>query len=162
MEETSNNVANGFPHKKMQRITGAPNYQTIYDLHQKLNANAASIPTTLEGGSNGHLGLTLSDNRYHQETGHHYVAPNHPGPAPIIAQGTTALAERNERGTYMSQLRGFNQHSNVSNALKQNIVEAVDEIYLDGVKNTLTGFLNVTPYEMLQHLYRTKGKITTR
>lgn len=161
MEET-NNVLSEFPHKLMEWVIGPPTYETIYELHQKINANAASILSTLGRDASGHLGLTLSDAWYFQETGIHYTLPVHPGATPVIAAGTNALSKRNERATHIVELRTFNQHVSVSNALTQNIVKAIDEIYLGGVKNSLTGYLSVTSFQMIQHLYRTKGKITSK
>ena len=50
---------NAFP-TTVTPITGEPNYASLKSLKDKLEANAASIPTTLGGSNHGYLGLILS------------------------------------------------------------------------------------------------------
>ena len=52
-------IIEGFPYPTLHRIVGEPNYASIADLHQKLNANAASVNSNLGCGTLGHLWLTL-------------------------------------------------------------------------------------------------------
>jgi hypothetical protein len=43
---------------------GKPTYETLQTLVTELKANAGSVPSTLGGGQNGHLGIILSPPRY--------------------------------------------------------------------------------------------------
>ena len=56
-------VINAFP-TAITKITGKPNYESLKNLKDELKANAASIPTTLGGGTHGYLGLILSPAAY--------------------------------------------------------------------------------------------------
>ena len=56
-------VTNAFP-TAVTKITGEPNYESLKTLKDELKANAASIPTTLGGGTHGYLGLILSPAAY--------------------------------------------------------------------------------------------------
>ena len=56
-------VTNAFP-TAVTKITGEPNYESLKNLKDELKANAASIPTTLGGGTHGYLGLILSPAAY--------------------------------------------------------------------------------------------------
>ena len=45
-------------------------------------------------------------------------------------------------------------------ALKNQLIAAVDELYLKAIQDRVTEYTNITLYAMLQHLYDTYGKIT--
>ncbi len=53
-----------FQHKVLSKIHGKPTYESLQNISTELKANASSVPSTLGGGFNGHLGLLLSDARY--------------------------------------------------------------------------------------------------
>ena len=52
-----------FQHKVLTKVHGKPMYETLQVLTTELKANAGSVPSTLGGGSHGHLGFLLSDIR---------------------------------------------------------------------------------------------------
>lgn len=61
----------------------------------------SSIPSDLDGGVHGHLGLGLDDASYFAFTNEHYVRPVHPGPS-NIQPGTAhheAICLRDEHAT---------------------------------------------------------------
>jgi hypothetical protein len=49
-----------FQHKVLTKIHGEPTYESLQNISTELKANASSVPSTLGGGQNGHLGLLLS------------------------------------------------------------------------------------------------------
>ena len=51
MAPTIENYINGFPHPQINKIQGTPSYETIAEIQKLLNANAASVNTTLGGGN---------------------------------------------------------------------------------------------------------------
>ena len=78
-----------FQHKLLTKIHGKPTYESLQNISTELKANASSVPTSLGGGQNGHLGLLLSDARY--ITVAHavpWVTPGNPGPFAPPAAGT--------------------------------------------------------------------------
>lgn len=48
-----------FERKDLKRIHKEPTFETLHDLEKDLKANAQSVPSTLDGGRFGHLGLIL-------------------------------------------------------------------------------------------------------
>jgi hypothetical protein len=67
-----------FQHKVLTKVhAGLPTYESLQTLHTELKANAGSVPSTLGGGQNGHLGLLLSAVRYATLT--HTVPWTQPG-----------------------------------------------------------------------------------
>ena len=57
-------INTSFTHPALTEITSKPTYSTLKILKDELKANAASVPSDLGGGKNGHLGLVLKDDKY--------------------------------------------------------------------------------------------------
>ena len=80
----------GSPHPTVDPIINMPTYQTIQELHLKLNANAVSIYTNLGGGNHSFLRLTVSEAQYNSVSLIPFVAPTHPSAIPIYSLNATA------------------------------------------------------------------------
>eukprot|EP00957_Ditylum_brightwellii_P104423 7953550-Ditylum_brightwellii.AAC.1 len=64
MAASSTAVMEHFPVKEVPKQTGMPTWDSIRAIHLYFNANAASVPSDLEGGQHGHLGLTIGGVEY--------------------------------------------------------------------------------------------------
>ena len=80
---------NAFP-TQLTPIVGEPTYTTLKTLKDQLKANAASMPTTLDGGNHGYLGLILSPATYATISPTVFIEPAYPGQHPTIPAGTNA------------------------------------------------------------------------
>ena len=49
-----------FQHPSLTKISGDPTYKSLANLEKEIEANGKSVPSTLGGGSQGHLGLVSS------------------------------------------------------------------------------------------------------
>ena len=85
---TVNYISTSFEHPTLATIHGEPNYTMLRKLKNQLMQNAASVPSELGGGANGHLGLLLSPQEYQAVNRMAYVRPVHPGIL-VIPPGTT-------------------------------------------------------------------------
>eukprot|EP00957_Ditylum_brightwellii_P050685 3842554-Ditylum_brightwellii.AAC.1 len=56
--------------------------ESIRTIQIGLNANAASLPSSLGGGQQVHLGLTISRSEYQTFTGHTFICPANQGITP--------------------------------------------------------------------------------
>ena len=92
------------------------------------------------GGAHGHLGLTLSPRRYALIINAPYNRPTHPEQL-IIPAGTTQHMARTIQDQHTERLRLFREVTGVENALKQQIVAAVEPQYLEAIRNQVTGKL---------------------
>ena len=128
----------------------------------KLKSNAASLPSSLGGGAHGHLGLILSDTIYHTFTGHHFVPIGYPGAVATIPAGqpSAALIGATVR-QHAATLRAHYETLRADQAIKQQILNAFDEMYTRGLRNTHTGYANITALQLITHMYTTYGKITS-
>ena len=149
-----------FPFPHLPKILGEPCYASISEMHDKLNANAASVHTNLGCGTLGHLWLTLKPEVYATLSVVPFVPPENPGAAPDIPPQSTAAQIASIRYDFDSLHRMFNKYNNVEQALKTQVIEAVEEIYIQSLRNKYVGYANVTTKELLDHLYSSYANIT--
>jgi hypothetical protein len=150
----------GFPNPIITKIQGLPTYETIAEVQRNLNANAASIETTLGGGTLGYLALTVDPAVYLTLAGVAFVAPVNPGWQPVIAPGATGTRIAELVRQHTEEKRIWSEYVNIGKALKQQLLSAVDELYVRSLKNATTGFANVSVWQMLSHLLTTYGRVT--
>ena len=159
MSTSQESIISGFPHPTLPPIVGTPNYETIADLHLHLNANAASVQSHLGNGQLGLLALTVSPAVYNTLSAVAFVAPNNPGPTPIVPLGTNAANTAAITRTHATNLRIFREWTATDSALKQQIIGSVNGMFLRTLSHRITGFANVTTRQMLTHLYQACGRL---
>ena len=59
MPSTIDNILDGFPFPTIAPIVGLPNFETISELHMKLNSNGASVQSNLGNGALGLMHITV-------------------------------------------------------------------------------------------------------
>ena len=64
MPSSINKIVERFPFQTTDPIVGAPNYETIAEVHLTLNSNAVSVHSNLGNGILGLFFLTLSNAVY--------------------------------------------------------------------------------------------------
>ena len=156
--EDVNYVDTYFDHKKLTPISGEPTFQTLKDLKDELRANAASVPSDLGGGLYGHLGLVLSATEYAQVTPHAYIRPADPGVLTIL-HGTPVHDALRQRDIHDRAMKKYKETLNVERALKAQIVEALDPIYIKTLKNPHTKKIHQSIPDILTFLFTRYGEI---
>ena len=150
---------NAFPNH-LSPIVGEPTYQTLKELKNQLKANAASIPTTLGGGHHGYLGLILSPAAYATISPTAFTEPAYPGQHPTIPAGTNAATTSAIIRRHTEDTRQWREFKNVSTALKNQLLSAVDDIYVRALRDRHVGYMNQTIRNLLTHLFDNYGNIT--
>lgn len=137
--------------KSVTAISGQPSTQDISKLEEEIIGIAATIPTALGGGNNGHAGVIMDPAAYLLLSGGvDFVDPVNPG---VYPAGAMTAAQRPQREAEHKELmKQFETWAGVRDGLKDLILQAVEEIYLEEIKAPTIGFLNVTPRAMLTHL----------
>ena len=156
--QTVDEICSAFPHPEVPKIEGEP---TLKALHNLLKSNAASIPTNLGGGAHGHLGLVMAAATYTAVTGVAFNAPANPGGAPVIPAGATAAQTNALTRTFNADLKEYLEYDRTDKALKQQVLGAVDPMYVDSLRNMHTGFTAVSTLDIMTHLYDNYGQIST-
>ena len=86
---TAEKIVESFPHPTILPIIGQPNYETIAEVHLKLNANAASVHSHRGNGQLGLLYLTLKPEVYNTLSDVAFEPPANPGQHPDIPEGSS-------------------------------------------------------------------------
>jgi len=149
-----------FTHPELTKIIGKPTNKSLKLLKKELYANAMSIPSTRGGGAHGHLGLVLSAADYLAIAGQAFDLPAHPGAAPAHPVGATAAQISENVRIYNATLDELKVATAVRNELKQQIVTAVDRLFLTELEDETYGFANVTIPQLITHLETTYGLLT--
>ena len=152
-------ITNAFP-TPINKITGEPNYKSLKYLKDQLKANATSIPTTLGGGNHGYLGLILSPAAYTTIAATQFVEPIYPGQHPNVPAGTSAASTSTIVCRHTEDLHQWRKFKNVSTALKNQLLSALDNIYVRALKNRHVRYMNQSIRTILQHLFDNYGNIT--
>jgi hypothetical protein len=151
-----------FQHADLTPIKGEPKNGTLKVLINELKANAQTIHSNLGGGANGHLGLVLTPQKYNLiAPGTPYIRPPFPG-ALLIPPGTTNIQAQMMKEAHEQALREFHETETVHNALVQQVVKAIEPMYLKALRNPLTQAFTVPLNEILQHLMTVYGKLNPK
>jgi hypothetical protein len=153
-------ISDNFPHKFIPPIVGQPTYETIKDLHLKLNENAVKVHSNLGNGLLGYLGVTVTPAIYNTLSAIPFDIPVNPGVAPVIPAGATGPAIHNIRVTFKEDFAAFKKYQDVCNAISALILTVIDPVYLAALRLPYIGFGTRTPLELLAHLYANYAKIT--
>ena len=147
-----------FEYPTLPKIHGEPDYEQLKNLKDKLKTNATKIPSELGGGAFGHLGLVLTPAEYTGISNIPYVRPPHPGVL-NIPPATSERVETRRRAEHKRDLALYHETINLENALKKQITEAVDELYLEELRDPTTNtILSSVPF-ILDHLITNYGEI---
>ena len=84
---SSEKIIETFPHPTITPIVGQPNYESIAELHLKINTNAASVHSNRGNGYLGHLYLTIKPAACNALSATPFLPPLNPGPNPNIPTG---------------------------------------------------------------------------
>ena len=152
-------ITNTFP-TPITKITGEPNYESLKNLKDQLKANAASIPTTLGGGNHGYLGLILSPATYATIAANQFIEPIYPGQHPNVPAGTNAANTSTIVCRHTEDLCQWREFKNVNTALKNQLLSALDDIYVHALKDRHVGYMNQSICTILAHLLNNYGNIT--
>jgi hypothetical protein len=153
-------MINGFPVPALPKIEGRPTYDTITALATEIHRNTASIQSELGGGANGHLGTSLNPPIYATVSAVPWMDPPNPGPLPIIPAAATQIAIRALERQHEESLRMWRTYTTVQDAIKAQIVQAINPIWIETLNNRYTGYAGVTMRDLLNHLYDRYGAIT--
>jgi hypothetical protein len=122
--------------KHVTPIVGQPSTQDILKLEEEIIGIAATFPTA--------LAYLLPSG------GVIFINPLNPGVYPAEPMFTAQCPQR--KAEHKELLEQFKTWAGVRDQLKDLILKAVEEIYMEEIKAPTIGFLNVTPRAMLTHL----------
>lgn len=157
---TVENIISSFP-KTPAKIEGKPTYESLKELKDVLIENAASIESTRGGGNHGLLGLIVTPAVYAADVdaNNPFDRPVNPGIGPDFPAGATQhqIAQINRQ--YSNDKIEYNLVNTVEKALRKQITDSIDDLYLSSMHNRLTGYANVPVVTMLTNLFNNYAQI---
>ena len=133
----------------MTPIVGRPDPLSLGILQGELYANAMSVPTELGGGLYGHLALIRPNAEYAALDGAvDYAIPVHPGVQAVTPAAATAVMITQLNRQHDKAVERHMLHANVTNALKQQLLEAVDDMFVSVLRHQRLRYSQVTPLQV--------------
>ena len=151
-------ITNVFP-RPITKIMGKPNYEGLKTLKDQLKANAASIPTRLGGGDHGYLRLILSPVAYATISANQFIEPIYPGQHPNVPAVTNAANTSTIVRRHTEDLCQWRTFKNVNTVLKNQLLSALDDIYVRTLKDRHFGYMNQSICTILTHLFNNYSNI---
>jgi hypothetical protein len=143
------------------KIVGQPTYATLTDLRDELKQNAAAVPSNRGGGAHGYLGIVMSASMYDTVApGQPFIIVNYPGPQPNLANDTTAAQISESVRQHTEGLREWREYTNIHNALKKQLTDAIEPVYLRSQRHRHVGFANKSLREIIAFLFQAYGQLT--
>ena len=155
-----------FEIKAPTKISKQPDFESLTTLYDEIKRCAQNVPSNNGGGNYGHLGLVVTATDYQLVSINPFIRPQNPGEFAIPAhpQGGNYTADEIKvmKDMHDDNVREYEKVNQVEAALKQFIVEAIQEDYLLDLRNTLTGKLEGSIVYIMTQLFATYAKITAQ
>ena len=151
MSSTVDKIVENFPFPTILPIVGEPNYETIAQVHFKLNENSASIQSNLGDGQLGLLFLTVSSAVYNTLSATAFIPPVNPGATAVITAKATAAVIASEYQSLTDANALFKKYDSSNKSLKQIILGAVNKFFVRSLQTNYFGNLNVSTCNILNH-----------
>jgi hypothetical protein len=148
-----------FQHPTLTKINGDPTYTGLAKLEREIKANGKSVPSTLGGGSQGHLGLVSSPESYDR------VSPGVPFTRPVLPvlpdlSNSSEKQIRVASEAHAAKLQEFQTCNILERTIIQQVNTAVDPDCLADLIDDETGLLEGPVHNIMKHLFETYGAIT--
>jgi hypothetical protein len=139
----SKSINHPSPNKKLKPLSndGCPTHATPQLLNKEQNVNAISVPFARGIGLPGHLALATPAATYLKISGNvAFDAPAHHGAQPVHKAGATAAQITKTNRQYRSSLKEVGIYTAVEATLKQLLLMAVPDTYLDELNDVNFGY----------------------
>jgi hypothetical protein len=142
-----------YPHAELTKLTTKPNLRSLTTLFCALNENAASVHSDRGGGANGYLWLAMPDVDFMTMAGAApVVIPQHPGPHPGHVVGVTNHVMVETNRLHKEAVEEFKSYTQVNRDLKEMLLKAIPEAYLEELKDDNVGFTNSSTLDIVTFL----------
>ena len=147
-----NNIMDCLPYPTVTPIIGQPRYESISEMHLQLNANASSVQYNLGNGTLGNLLLMFTPAVFNTISAMLFVPPPNPGQDPIIPTGSTGPKIVDTHNEHARKTRVYKLFESTDKSIKQLILRAIDDMFVQALRNRHIGYANVTLLQMMAHL----------
>ena len=150
---------NLFSYSELTKVVGKPTYSDILNLQKEVNANLASVQSTLGGGQYGHMALGLTEAAYNRlPNAAAYNRPTIPDAFQPGAREGAALA--NARQLHNDAQDDFLEVNLLERTIINQLIAALDRFVLLPKINKVTGLITCSIPEIFTYLFRAYGNIS--
>ena len=133
-------IRESFPYPTIPKIHGNPHYFSIAEAHGPLNENATSVYSSRRNPVLGHYILTSLDAKYLLRASIAFIITFNLGGHPVVAPVSTDAQTSHTKREHEESTREFRLFKAVDNALKNQLANAIDDIYIKYLRDCVTGF----------------------
>lgn len=156
-----------FEYKDLTKIHGQPTIDSILQIVRQLKRNSQGVRTTLGGGQMGYLALVIDAASYNAIPGAvPFVRPLDPGlftpivPVGVRAVPLTAADIATQKITFDEEKRRYNECQAIEVALRNQVTEAIEDEYLQPLRNVTTDMIHTPIPDIFTFLGNTYGKLS--
>ena len=136
-------------------------YESLKEIIQALYTNTTTLPKKLAYGKNGHVGPIMKDTLYAPlSTVTPWEDPDDPDSRPPIVTNVTVTYRQNANETCDKVLQTSENAATMEEAPKNQIIETIEDTYIEELCNKYKGFTGVKTIDLVHHLMDIYGKIT--
>ena len=125
-----------------------------------LNAKSASVYSAQGNGALGHYILTSSAAEYLRQDRVNFIHTINPGVHPIVPSESTDAQIQYTKRKHEESIHGYRLFNAIYAALKTQLIKAVNETYIRGIRDRITGYATHTTRDSIEYLYQTYGSVT--
>ena len=151
-------IKHNFIYPVLTKIHGVPDYEGLRIIKDEHKSNAGTVQSDLGGGSNGHLGLLLTDPEYGEVSATPYVRPVHPGTTWLT--GSTNWETVILREDHKENTKEFREANAVEEALIKQLADALPPVYLKQYLHPKSNKITASLVTILADLFTNYGSIT--
>ena len=146
--------------KMSSPTTGKPTYTTMMTFQKAINKQALSIISATYPDL-GWIGLVIPQQEFNRiNANSDFVDPVNPGMAPTHATGATAAQISETVRQHELTHNEFTTFTHTRIQLRNMIITNVEDKYICALANDITSYNQVSPLQLLTHLWTTYGQIT--
>ena len=116
---------------------------------------------TLGGDYHQYLALTMPVAHYANFSHTAFIIPIDPDLTPMYPARAISAAIANIKARHDEQICQWYEYNAIMQALKNQLIAAIDDAYLQGIKDPVTEYYNVSFLQMIEYLYDNYRKIPT-
>ena len=147
-----------FQYPTLTNIHGRPDFPQLTTLFGQLKTNAQGRHSLLGGGRHGHLGAVLTPPQYALVSQHPYVPSPRPGVLQILP-GTAQHEAIRLRAEHVDAIALYRECLDIEQALINQIVHAIDDEYLQELRNDTTNAIEGSIPEIMDFLFTAFGDV---
>ena len=146
--------------KMSSPTTGKPTYTTMMTFQKAINKQALSIISATYPDL-GWIGLVIPQQEFNRiNANSDFVDPVNPGMPPTHATGATAAQISETVRQHELTQNEFTTFTHTRIQLRNMIITNVEDKYICALANDITSYNQVSPLQLLTHLWTTYGQIT--